>query len=153
MLIMSPEAISGRPSKGWAKHIREAKAAGTWYEENPSLRPTTLTTPQERQRRMTIAPWSAVCGFINLAIINDPSLEPLFTTRETREIVKGWFEVSRFDAIYGGSLQRDAFRERYEINSKKTRRSGPPVLEKVAPLMAVVDQAIFKTGTQPKKTS
>ncbi len=153
MLIMSPEAIRGRPSRGGARYIRRQKAAGLWYEENPSLRPTTLTTPQERQKRMTIAPWSAVCGFINMAIIIDPSLEPLFTTETTRNVIRGWFEASRFDAIHGGSLQRDAFKERHEINGKKSRRSEPPVLEKVAPLMAVVDQAIFKTGTQPKKTS
>ena len=149
---MSPEGTPGKPNRSWAKHIREAKAAGTWYEEHPSLKPTTLT-PQERQRRMTIASWSAVCGFINMAIMNNPSLEPLFTTEKTRDVIRGWFEASRFDAIHGGSLQTDAFRQRYEVEGKKYRRNGPTVLEQVAPLTAVVDQAIFRTGTQPKKTS
>lgn len=152
MLIMSPEAIRGKPSRGGARYIRRQKAAGLWYEEHPSLRPTTLT-PQERQRRMTIAPWSAVCGLINIAIINNPSLEPLFTTKTTRNVIRGWFEASRFDAIHGGSLQRAAFRERHEISGRRYRRIGPTVLEQVAPLTAVVDQAIFRTDTQPKKTS
>lgn len=149
---MSPEVRQARPTRGWAKHIREAKSIGIWFDENPSLRPTILT-PQEKQRRMTIASWSAVCGFINMAITNDPKLEPLFTTEETRDVVRGWFEVSRFDAINGGSIQRDAFRQRFEVNGNGHKIKGPTLLEKVAPLTAVVDQAIFRTGVQPKATA
>lgn len=148
---MSPEVRQARPTRGWAKHIREAKSIGIWFDENPSLR-STILTPQEKQRRMTIASWSAVCGFINMAITNDPKLEPLFTTEETRDVVRGWFEVSRFDAINGGSTQRDAFRQRFEVNGNGHKIKGPTLLEKVAPLTAVVDQAIFRTGVQPKKT-
>lgn len=151
---MSPEVKHARPTRGWAKHVREAKSIGIWFDENPSLRPTILT-PDEKQRRMTIASWSAVCGLINLAILNDPDpdkhLEKLFTTEATRDTVRGWFEVSRFDAINGGSLQRDAFRQRFEVNGNGHRAKGPTLLEQVAPLTAVVDQAIFRSGGQPKK--
>ncbi len=153
---MSPEARQARPTKGWAKHIREAKSIGIWFDQNPSLRPTPLT-PQERQKRMTIASWSAVCGLINLTIKNDPDpsehLNKLFTTEETRDVIRGWFEVSRFDAINGGSLQRDAFRQRFQVNGNGHKIKGPTLLEKVAPLTAVVDQAIFRTGVQPKTTA
>lgn len=151
---MSPEVTKARPTRGWARHVREAKSIGIWYDDNPSLRPTTLTA-DEKQRRMTIASWSAVCGLINLAIRNDPDpdkhLEKLFITEATRNAVRGWFEVSRFDAINGGSLQRDAFRQRLEVNGTGHKIKGPTILETIAPLTAVVDQAIFRSGAKPQK--
>ncbi len=144
MLIMSPEARGGRPSRGGAIHVRKLKAAGMWYPERPTL------TLEEKQRRMNTASWSAVCGLMNLEVMQNSTLEPIFTGIATRKVLREWYQACYSDKTTGngtGTKARDTVRERYKPHEWATKQDQT-ILEFVSPLTKVIDQAVF--GRRPQ---
>lgn len=143
---MSPERTSSRLrySEGFRKHLRKERTA-----KNKSK---TLITSEERQRKMTTASWSAVNGFLNLATIRNPELLPLYVSEKTRGIIREWYDASYYDATHGngtGTNRRDQFQKQY-IQDKNSEHYNPNLIEAIKPLMAVVDNALFRTNSVKK---
>ncbi|MBI2026011.1 MAG: hypothetical protein HYT06_01375 [Candidatus Levybacteria bacterium] len=133
---MSPEVRPGRLSKGGRKHIRRMKAAGLW---------TSGISPFEKQRKMSVASWSAACGLMNLAVITNPELRPIFEGERTRPVLREWHAACVLDATSGNGTEtkaRDALIEKYAPNSRP-RIKETTILDVVSPLTRVIDRAVF----------
>ncbi|PIR80429.1 MAG: hypothetical protein COU25_00265 [Candidatus Levybacteria bacterium CG10_big_fil_rev_8_21_14_0_10_35_13] len=143
---MSPERIdSKRYSKGWRKHLKAGRTAAN-KKRRDSL------TPEQKQRQMTAASWSAVKGLIKLQTFNNPYLQPLYDDPYRMDIVRSWYDASYRDATTGdgkGQIFRDRFR-RFSSDDIHDPNFDPR-LRLVQPFMAIVDQALFKAGRPIKK--
>ena len=146
---MSPERIdSKRYSKGWRKHLRAGKTAAN-KKRRDSL------TPEQKQRQMTAASWSAVLGLMNLETVNRPELRPTFekllNDEDTRLFVKLRYEAAYKDAATGNesdSTYRSQFREEYLLPAFAV---NPHIIQQTGPFFRIIDQALFGYTLKKKR--
>lgn len=112
---MSPENRQERkrPSRGWAKHVREEKAK---KRRGASLH---ITTPQERIDRFALPTWEQVQGMIEQRTYNDPTLYSL--TFRYRSVLKRYFDARFANASGLGREQLDEFISEYYSDNEKNR--------------------------------
>ncbi len=147
---MSPEKPHSRIrySDGWRKHLRREKAAQN------KLR--TFVTPEERQRKLTTASWTAVKGLLNLETYNNPLVRPIFEDiyedEPTGNIIRRWYDAAYKDTTSGdgqGTRNRDEFTKQH-TQDETSENYDPLLVIKVKPLLKMVDAFLFKPVLKKK---
>lgn len=135
---MSTESPERRYSRGGSIYNRRLRTLA-------NRRTDSAFTPQKKQERMTVASWSAACGLMNLAAINNPELRSIFEGERTRPVLREWHAACVLDKLDSNGKEttaRDAVREKYAPDTK-AKRLQLTVLDVVTPLAQVIDRAVF----------
>ncbi len=155
---MSPETQRKSSSKGWAAHERQRKAAER--KEARGLTSLPITTPEDLQRKFSVASWRQTLGLLDIYTSNmDDTIRSVFEEIrqplierdfEEREILHKWHGACYKDASTGTG-QENKFRSKYindHIDARATEPFPPLLVQRTTSLRKLVEGFVIKNSNE-----
>lgn len=141
------------PSRGWAKHERQRKAEERKIARSTVTQPT-ITTPEDAQRKFSIASWSDTLGLLNIYTSHMENIRPIYEEivqplidRDftERHMLREWYSACYNDAKNGNE---DTNRSEYmvkHVGPRATDPYDPNLVQRTASLRKLIESFVVKT--------